>query len=117
MWVSLPAGVFVCLGVRRGVCPGKDVNLCPVMCGYVHGSAAALCTAWSIRDPLWSLDLQVQVPFRRDHEHMCVFLALESGHVCVHGHDHGTPQRRMEVRLLNHLRLPLWDLNPSIPPH
>ena len=79
------------------LCPGKDVNLCPVMCGCMHGSAAALCTAWSLGDPLWSLDVWVQVPLRRGREHMCVFLALESGHIYVRGHDRGTPQGRTEA--------------------
>ena len=108
----------MCLGVCVGVlCPGKDVKLCPVMCGCVHRCAAALCAAWSIGDPLWSLDVWVQVPLRRGRKHMCLFLASESGHICVYGHDRGTPQRRTEARLSKPSRDALWGPEPQHLPY
>lgn len=90
--VFVPGCVLGCCVQAR-----MSVRLCPVVCGCVHRSTAALCTGWSTGNPKWSLDVWVQVPLGGGCEHTCAFLAWESGRIFVHGCEHGTSRRRKEA--------------------
>ena len=90
------------------------MRLHPVVCEHVRGSTAAICTGWGIGDPVWSLDVWVQVPLSRGYEHTCVCVTGLGvrAYLCGWARAWKLLGEERKPGSVNHPRLSLGDLNP-----